>query len=70
MENINSAQHEEIKAILENNIQMAIQQKSLDVDDAIDIRQVKNLKMANQLIKLKKKMINLGMQKRMLLQHI
>ena len=46
---------EEEKAILENNIQMAIQQKSLDVDDAIDIRQVKNLKMANQLIKLKKK---------------
>ena len=46
---------EEEKQILENNIQMAIQQKSLDVDDAIDIRQVKNLKMANQLIKLKKK---------------
>ena len=46
---------EEEKQILENNIQMAIQQKSLDIDDAIDIRQVKNLKMANQLIKYKKK---------------
>ena len=46
---------EEEKQILENNIQMAIQQKSLDVDDAIDIRQVKNIKMANQLIKYKKK---------------
>ena len=46
---------EEERQILENNIQMAIQQKSLDVDDAIDIRQVKNLKMANQLIKYKKK---------------
>ena len=46
---------EEEKAVLENNIQMAIQQKSLDIDDAIDIRQVKNLKMANQLIKYKKK---------------
>jgi hypothetical protein len=46
---------EEEKSILENNIQMAIQQKSLDVDDAIDIRGVKNLKMANQLIKYKKK---------------
>ena len=46
---------EEEKALLEQNIQMAIQQKSLDVDDAIDIRQVKNLKMANQLIKYKKK---------------
>jgi hypothetical protein len=46
---------EEEKQVLENNIQMAIQQKSLDVDDAIDIRAVKNLKMANQLIKYKKK---------------
>ena len=46
---------EEEKALLEQNIQMAIQQKQLDVDDAIDIRAVKNLKMANQLIKLKKK---------------
>ena len=34
---------------------MAIQQKALDVDDAIDVRQVKNLKMANQLLKYKKK---------------
>ena len=46
---------EEEKAVLENNIQMAIQQKSLDVDDAIDIRAVRNLKLANQLIKYKKK---------------
>jgi len=46
---------EEEKQVLENNIQMAIQQKSLDIDDAIDIRAVKNLKMANQLIKYKKK---------------
>jgi len=52
---IDLAPDEEEKAQLENNIQMAIQQKSLDVDDAIDIRQVKNLKMANQLIKYKKK---------------
>ena len=46
---------EEEKQILENNIQMALQQKLIDLDDAIDIRQVKNLKMANQLIKFKKK---------------
>jgi hypothetical protein len=46
---------EEEKQLLEQNIQMAIQQKTLDVDDAIDIRAVKNLKMANQLIKYKKK---------------
>jgi hypothetical protein len=52
---IDLAPDEEEKALLEQNIQMAIQQKQLDVDDAIDIRMVKNLKMANQLIKLKKK---------------
>jgi len=46
---------EEEKQILENNIQMAIQKGALDVDDAIDIRQVRNLKMANQLLKYKKK---------------
>jgi hypothetical protein len=46
---------EEEKQVLENNIQMAIQQKTLDVDDAIDIRAVRNLKLANQLLKYKKK---------------
>ena len=46
---------EEEKQILENNIQMAIQKGALDVDDAIDIRSVRNLKMANQLLKYKKK---------------
>tara|TARA_R100001594_G_scaffold113765_1_gene148624 strand:- start:880 stop:3291 length:2412 start_codon:yes stop_codon:yes gene_type:complete len=46
---------EEEKQILENNIQMAIQQKLIELDDAIDIREVKNLKVANQLLKLKKK---------------
>tara|TARA_R100000458_G_C8089512_1_gene120830 strand:- start:50 stop:592 length:543 start_codon:yes stop_codon:yes gene_type:complete len=34
---------------------MAIQQKLIELDDAIDIREVKNLKVANQLLKLKKK---------------
>ena len=46
---------EEEKQVLENNIQMALQQKLIDLDDAIDIRGVKNIKMANQLIKYKKK---------------
>jgi hypothetical protein len=46
---------EEEKAVLENNIQMAIAQKSLDLDDAIDIRNVKDLKLANQLLKLRRK---------------
>jgi hypothetical protein len=46
---------EEEKQLLENNIQMAIQQKLIDLDDAIDIREVKNIKTANQLLKLKRK---------------
>ena len=46
---------DEEKQVLENNIQMAIQQKLIDLDDAIDVRDVKNLKVANQLLKYKKK---------------
>tara|TARA_R110002020_G_scaffold94495_2_gene227297 strand:+ start:5 stop:1132 length:1128 start_codon:yes stop_codon:yes gene_type:complete len=46
---------EEEKQILENNIQVAIGQQTLDLDDAIDIREVRNLKLANQLLKLKRK---------------
>jgi hypothetical protein len=49
------APDEEEKAILENNIQAAIAQQSLDLEDAIDIREVKNLKTANQLLKLRRK---------------
>ena len=46
---------EEEKQILENNIQVAIAQKMIDLDDAIDIREVRNLKMANQLLKVKRR---------------
>ena len=46
---------EEEKAILENNIQMALQQQTLDLDDAIDLRDIRNLKLANQLLKVKRK---------------
>ena len=46
---------EEEKAQLEQNIQIALQSGGIDLDDAIDIRQIKNLKLANQLLKLKKK---------------
>lgn len=46
---------DEEKAQLEQNIQIALQSGSIDLDDAIDIRQIKNLKLANQLLKLKKK---------------
>ena len=44
----------EHKQMLENNIQIALQSKLIDLDDAIDIREVRNLKVANQLLKLKK----------------
>jgi len=46
---------EEEKAQLEQNIQMALQQQSIDLEDAIDIRRIKNLKLANDLIKQKRK---------------
>ena len=46
---------DEEKAILENNIQAAIQQQSIDLDDAIDLRGIRNIKLANQLLKVKRK---------------
>ena len=46
---------EEEKALLEQNIQMALSQQDINLEDALDIREVKNLKMANQLLKLKRK---------------
>ena len=46
---------EEEKAIFENNIQAAISQQGIDLEDAIDLRQVKNVKLANQLLKVKRK---------------
>ena len=46
---------EEEKAKLENNIQMAIQQKSIDLEDAIDIREIRNLKLANQVLKIRRR---------------
>jgi hypothetical protein len=49
------APDEEEKAMLENNIQMALQQQSLDLEDAIDVREVKNIKLANQLLKIRRK---------------
>jgi len=46
---------EEEKMLLENNIQQALAQQTLDLDDAIDIRNVRNIKLANQLLKVKRK---------------
>jgi hypothetical protein len=46
---------EEEKQRLEQNIQMAIQQGGIDLEDAIDIRRIKNLKLANDVLKQKRK---------------
>ena len=49
------APDEEEKAMLENNIQVALQQQTLDLEDAIDVREVRNIKLANQLLKIRRK---------------
>jgi len=46
---------EEEQAKLEQNIQVALQNSGIDLDDAIDVRQIKNLKLANQMLKIKRK---------------
>ena len=43
------------KEKLEANIQAALASGSINLEDAIDIRQIRNLKLANQMIKLKRK---------------
>ena len=45
---------EEEKAMLEQNIQMALQQNQIYLEDAIDIREIKNLTLANQVLKYKR----------------
>ena len=44
---------EEEKALLEQNIQVALQTQAIALSDAIDIRQIKNTKLANQFLKLR-----------------
>jgi len=46
---------EEEQAKLESNIQIALQAGNIDLDDAIDLRQIKNIKLANQMLKMKRK---------------
>jgi|TARA_R110000787_G_scaffold206565_4_gene316748 hypothetical protein len=52
---IEVAPDEEEKAQLEQNIQMALSKGDIYLEDAIDIRELKNIKLANQLLKLKRK---------------
>jgi hypothetical protein len=46
---------EEEKQLLEQNIQVALQGGQIDLEDAIDIREVNNLKLANQMLKKRRK---------------
>jgi len=46
---------DEEKAQLEQNIQIALSSGGIDLEDAIDIRQIRNLKLANQMLKQKRK---------------
>ena len=46
---------DEQKALLENNVQQALSAGLIDLSDAIDIREVRNLKLANQLLKVRQK---------------
>ena len=45
---------EEQKAQLEGNVQMALSKGDINLEDAIDIRELKNIKLANQLLKVKR----------------
>jgi hypothetical protein len=45
---------EEEKQMLENNIQMALQQKTIDLEDAIDVREIRSIRLANQVLKLRR----------------
>jgi hypothetical protein len=51
---IEIAPDEEQKAQLEANINMALSKGDINLEDAIDIRELKNLKLANQLLKVKR----------------
>ena len=46
---------DEAKAQLEQNIQVALQNGGIDLEDAIDIRQIKNLQLANEMLKHRRK---------------
>lgn len=52
---IEVAPDDEQKQQLEQNIQVALSRDAIDLDDAIDIREVRNVKLANQLLKVKRK---------------
>jgi len=46
---------EEEKQLLENNIQVALSKENIELEDAIDLREIKSVKLANQLLKIRRK---------------
>jgi hypothetical protein len=46
---------DEQKQMLENNIQVALSRNGIDLEDAIDVREIKNIKLANQVLKIRRK---------------
>jgi hypothetical protein len=46
---------DEEKAQLEQNIQIALKSGGIDIEDVIDIREIKNIKLANEVLKQKRK---------------
>ena len=51
---IELAPDEEEKQLLENNIQVALSKENIELEDAIDIREIKNVRLANQLLKIRR----------------
>ena len=52
---IDIAPDEEQKQMLENNIQVALSRNNIELEDAIDVREIKNIKLANQVLKIRRK---------------
>jgi hypothetical protein len=52
---IELAPDDEEKALLENNIQIALSQQNIELEDAIDLREIRSIKLANQLLKIRRK---------------
>jgi hypothetical protein len=46
---------DEQKQMLENNIQVALSRNGIELEDAIDVREIKNIKLANQVLKIRRK---------------
>ena len=55
---------EQEKQLLETNIQMALSQQGINLEDAIDIREIKNIKLANQLLKIRRQRKELADQQK------